>query len=99
MVQIVTISQITAVFAGSLRRLLPPQLVYKERCPPSVKFPNDWKVTCSSNHWANEKTVKDCICKIIIPYFFEKRDELKLGSNHQGLAILDQFKRQITRDV
>lgn len=95
--------QITAVFAGTLTGyFLPPQLVYKgttARCLPSVKFPDDWSITCSSNHWANETTMKEYIHKIVIPYFVKKRDELKLGKDHRGLVIFDQFRGQITDDV
>ena len=43
--------------------------------------------------------MKEYILKIIVPYFVEKRVELKLGSNHQGLVIFDQFKGQLTNDV
>ena len=84
--------QITAVFAGSLPGdFLPPQLVYKGTtacCLPVVKFPDDWSITCSINHWANETTMKEYIRKIIIPYFVMKRDELKLSNITEGLLSL-----------
>ena len=43
--------------------------------------------------------MKEYICKIIIPFFVEKRNELKLSSNHRELVIFDQFKGQRTSDV
>ena len=63
--------QITAVLAGSLScDYLPPQLIYKgttQRCLPTVQFPPGWHITHSHNHWANEKTVKDYLQKILVP--------------------------------
>ncbi len=51
--------QITAVFCGSLTgEFLPPQLIYTgktRRCHPRFKFPNDWSITHSANHWSTEK--------------------------------------------
>ena len=95
--------QITAVFAGSFTGdFLPIQLIYKgttTRCLPLVKFPADWSITCSSNHWANEVTTKEYIFKIIVPYFVKKREQLKLSNDHRGLVIFDQFRGQITSDV
>ena len=79
-VEIVGVSdkrQITAVFAGTLSgTFLPPQIIYKGKtkaCLPDVAFPNDWHITFSHNHWANETTVKDYITNIIVPYVLQKR--------------------------
>ena len=52
--------QITAVFAGTAKGdFLPPQLIYQgktPKCLPSVRFPPDWNITYSENHWSNEQT-------------------------------------------
>ena len=40
---------------------LPPQIIYAgktPRCHPSTKFPEDWNITFTQNHWANEKTTE-----------------------------------------
>ena len=77
--------QITAVFAGTLTgSFLPPQLIYKgttKRCLPTVKFPNDWHITCSDNHWSNESTMIAYLQNILFPYIDCKREQLKLGAN------------------
>ena len=95
--------QITAVFAVTLDgSFLPIQLIYcgKSRaCLPPMKFPSDWHITYSHNHWANENTSKDYIEKIILPYLRVKRQELNLAHDHHALCIFDNFKGQLTDDV
>ena len=48
--------QITVVFAASLAgTFLPSQVTYAgktKRCLPHIKFPDDWNVTFTENHWA-----------------------------------------------
>ena len=50
--------QLTAVFAASLAGdFLPAQIIYAgktSRCLPTTKFPEDWDITFTQNHWANE---------------------------------------------
>ena len=95
--------QITAVFAGTLTgSFLPPQLIYKgttKRCLPTVKFPNDWHITCSDNHWSNESTMIAYLQNILFPYIDCKREQLKLGVNFPALVIFDNFKAQRTEKV
>ena len=59
--------QITAVFGGTLTgEFLPMQLVYQGRttqCHPNSKFPDDWHITHSDNHWSNETTMINYIAK------------------------------------
>lgn len=68
--------QITAVFAGTMSgEFLPPQIIYagkSTRCLPSVKFPHNWHVTHTENHWANEKTTVDYIKVFLLPYVAQK---------------------------
>ena len=58
-------SQITVVIAGFLKGdTLPLQIIYQgkiPRCLPSVKFPNNWHITFSENHWSNKYTMHDYI--------------------------------------
>ena len=55
--------QITAPLAGTANgNFLPEQLVYTgttKRCLPAFKFPDDWNITCSHNHWGNEEFMFD----------------------------------------
>ena len=64
--------QITGVFTVTLDgQFLLVQLIYQgstKACLPRVKFPTDWHVTSSLNHWANEVTTKDY--KSLIPTLF-----------------------------
>ena len=91
--------QITGVFTVTLDgQSLPVQLIYQgstKACLPRVKFPTDWHVTSSPNHWANEVTTKD----YINPYLIRKRAELNLASNQHALCIFDNFKGQLTDEV
>ena len=92
--------QITAVLAGTLSgEFLPPQLIYKgttSRCLPTIKFPDDWDITQTENHWSNEQTMIRYLTKILLPYIIKKRKEMKLRDDYRALAILDQFKGQVT---
>ena len=93
--------QITAVFTCSVRGdFLPPQLIYAGKTPAclpkTVKFPVDWYVMYTPNHWANESTMLKYIHTILIPYLHKTRQEYGLPSTHPALVIFDQFKGQLT---
>ena len=64
--------QITSVFCATLAgELLPFQLIYQGKttaCLPAYKFPGDWHVTLTPNHWSNENKMIGYIGKIIVPY-------------------------------
>ena len=93
-------SLITAVFSGTLAGdFLPPQLIYQgktTKCLPSVDFPQDWHVTYSENHWANEATMVDYLEKILFPYIEKKRHELQLHEDYPALVLFNQFRGQCT---
>ena len=96
--------QITAVFACSMSgKFLPMQLIYKgttNRClPKDVKFPSDWHVTHTENHWANEITTVAYLRNVIIPYVKNEREILGLQDDHCALALFDVFKGQCTAQV
>ena len=81
---------------------LPPQLIYQgktSRCLPCVKFPNEWHVTYSINHWSNEDTMKEYVENILVPYIDGKRKSLSLGNNFPALVLFDNFKVQCTTAV
>ena len=92
--------QITAVFAGTLNsEFLPVQLVYQaktERCLPSFKFPRDWDIRYTANHWCNESTMECYLEKVIFPYVDQKRNDLWLHHAHPALLIFDNFNGQCT---
>ena len=93
--------QITAVLAGTMDgHFLPPQIIYKgktKKCLPSVEFPENWDVTYTQNHWANEKTTEDYIKKILMPYIKEKR--ITFGDEKAALVIFDRFRGQCTPHI
>ena len=93
--------QITAMFGGTLTgEFLPMQPVYQGRttqCHLNSKFPDDWHITHSDNHWSNETTMINYIAKIIIPFVRKKHRELKKTEDQVALAIFDEFKGQVTQ--
>jgi len=93
--------QITAVFVGTITgEFLPLQLVYQgktSQCHPNFKFPEDWHITLSDNHWCNGITMVNYISKIIIPFVKHKRRKLKKSDDQVALAIFDEFKGQVTQ--
>ena len=88
--------QITALLCGTMAgEFLAPQLIYQGKtsaCLPKHKFPSDWHITCTPNHWSNESKMIEYIKLIIIPYVEQKRKELKLSKNQAALALFDVFK-------
>ena len=82
--------QFMAVFGGTLTgEFLPIQLVYWGStvwCHPNFKFPDNWHITHSDNHWSNVTT------KINIPFVKRKGRELKKADDQAALAISDEFK-------
>ena len=92
--------QITAVFGGTLAGdFLPPQLIYQGKTTkylPSVDSPQDWHVTYTENHWANEATMVDYLEKIIFPYIEKKRHELQLHEDYPVLVLFNRFRGQCT---
>ena len=95
--------QVTAVFCGTLAGdFLPPQLIYQGKtsaCLPRHKFPNDWHITCTPNHWSNEEKMKEYLKEIFTPYVQQKRQELGLPPNQAALALFDVFKGQQTESI
>ena len=95
--------QITAVLCGAMSgEFLPPQLIYQGKttaCLPPHKFPEDWHVTYTPNHWSNEDKMIEYIETIIILYVEGKRKELELSVDQPALAIFDVFKGQQTEGV
>ena len=92
--------QFTAVLAVSLTgNHLPPQLIYQgttKRCHPSTKFPDDWDIWQTSNHWSNESTMVQYFNKIILPYISQQKKILCLPPSQRALVIIDGFRGQNT---
>ena len=87
--------QITTVFANTSGDFLPPQVIYTGKTPKcllSVKFPSDWNVTYTQNHWANEVTTEEYIKGILLPYVEQTRSKLALKTDHPALVIFDRLK-------
>jgi hypothetical protein len=95
--------QITAVFGCSLSGdFLPVQLIYQGKTKaslPKFSFPNDWDITTSPKHWANEDTMLQYLTNVLIPYIRLKKQELHLGKAAPSLVIFDQFKGQMTPHI
>ena len=95
--------QITLVFGASMSGdFLPPQVKYSgktTRCLPPVKFPDDWNITYTENHWANENTTEVHIKKILISYIESCRKKLHLSTSHAALVVFDRFTGQCTLNI
>ena len=95
--------QITIVFGISLDGFfLPPQLIYQGKSPnclPQIRFPCEWYIMYTPNHWANEQTTVDYVQKIILPYISRKKKEMNLPANQSSMCIFDNFKAQLTAQV
>ena len=73
--------------------LLPPQLLYAgktPKCLPPTKFPSDWDIFYSPNHWSNEDTMLHFLDNIIIPYINQRREELQTP-DQAALVIFDVY--------
>jgi hypothetical protein len=82
-------------------RFLPPQLIYggkTDQCQTKVKFPDNFHITHSENHWANGSTLIEYLQNIVTPFVDEIKDELDLPVRQKALAIFDCFRGQITED-
>ena len=95
--------EITGVVAASMSGdLLPLQLLYTgvtDRCHPRFKFPDDWDVWHSSNHWANESTTLRYIDKVLKPYLHKKKQDLELPGDSKALLLWDVFRAHRTEPV
>ena len=65
---------------------------------PVVKFPLNWNITFTENHWADELTTLQYIDVVLLPYVKQKRQDVKLP-NQPCLVIFDRFKAQCTSTV
>ena len=96
--------EITAVIGITLSGVfLPLQLVYKgttDRCHPHFRFPSDWDVTHSENHWSTSETMVEYAKNVLIPYCNNARKMLgRTGRNKaHALAIFDIFKAYQNKD-
>jgi len=79
-----------------------PQILYEgktNRYHPSVKFPEGWDVSHTTNHWSNEATMIQYLQKIIIPFLKSKQEELGLPASQPALAIFDLFKTDYFKEL
>ena len=71
--------QITGTFSVTASgKFLPIQLIYKEktdRCHRKFKFPKEFHVTHTENHWSNERKAIELVNNILIPYVKQIREK------------------------
>ena len=96
--------QLTAVFVGTLAAdFFPVQLLYKgktTKClPTTVRFPCDWSLSYSANHWSNEQTMNEYLKRVILPYVVKKKEEIHLQEDHQALVIFDFLRHNALRNL
>ena len=95
--------QITATFTDSATCAFQPvQLIYPgatERCLPKYKFPKEFNVTYTKNHWSNLEKCVDSFEKIILPYLRAKKIELGYPQEQFSLIIMDTFNGQDNEEI
>ena len=95
--------QITGTFTVSIKGdFLLIQLIYTgltDRCHPKVKFPKNFPVTHSANHWSNEQVHMEYLKKTIFPHLENVRDTMNLGDDREALLIYEVFRGQTTNTV
>ena len=88
--------QITAVLCGAMSgEILPFQLIYQGKTPaclPKPKFPKDWLLNFTPNHWSNEDKTEEYIHSVVLPYLEKKRAELGLSDSFPAVVLFDAFK-------
>ena len=95
--------QITATFIVSATgAFLPIQLIYQgatKMCLRKYKFPKEFNVTYTKNHWSNLEKCVDLIEKIISPYLRAKKIELGYTQEQFSLIFMDNFKDQDKEEI
>ena len=81
--------QITGTFTISASgKFLPMQLIYAGKTerfhPQGIKFPSEFDVTHSENHWSNEILARLQVTEVIMPYAKQRRKELGLSDDHKS---------------
>lgn len=95
--------QITGTFSVTASgKFLPIQLIYQgktDRCHPKFRFPKEFQVTHTENHWSNETKAIELVNRILIPYVKQIREELGFRATKQWVLIADVFKAHWTDAV
>ncbi|KAG1714198.1 DNA-binding protein SATB2 [Nymphon striatum] len=82
--------------------LLPLQLIYKgttSSCHPNHRFPDDWHITHSENHWSTTTTMLDYVNNIVSAYVNNQRENLDLPIRQKGLVIINVFRTRQSGQV
>jgi hypothetical protein len=98
--------QMTVVLGVSCAgELLPPQLLYAGKTaechPKGILFPAQWDVNHTESHWSNERSLRDYVNTVLVPYFEHKKKKLGLPPTQKSLLIWDVYaphRSQPTRD-
>ena len=95
--------QITVVLAGTLTgELLPLLLVYQGKTKqrlPKIKFPDDWLISFTPNHWCNKITMEAYVRQVIALFICKKRELLQLGNKQHAMCMYDNFSVHCTRKI
>lgn len=63
-----------------------------------VKFPKEFDVTFTPNHWSDEEKSKHLLDNITFPYLKKKRD-LGVPGDQKSLLIYNVFTAQTTENI
>ena len=62
-------------------------------------FPESFLLSYNPSHWSNENETKKLISRVLVPYFENKKKQLKLPSSQKSLVIWDDFRGHKTDAV
>ena len=95
--------QITGTFSVTASgKFLPIQLIYQgktDRCHPKFKFPKEFHVTHTENHWSNERKAIELVNNILIPYVKQIREKFGFRATKEWVLVADVFKAHWTDAV
>ena len=87
--------QITGTFSVTASgKFLPIQLIYQgktDRCHPKFKFPKEFHVTHTLNHWSNERKAIELVNNILIPYVKQIREKFGFRATKEWVLVADVF--------
>ena len=95
--------QIMATFVASASgSFLLIKLIYEEKLKQRLtkfRFPSDFNVTFTPDHWSNLDKCEELFQLIIFPYLPTKKRELGCPEDKRALIIMDTFKDQDNDEV
>ena len=75
------------------------QIIYDGQTELKFKFPEEFNITYSVNHWSNKEKEIKLIEKFLLLYVRNKKEKSLTFVQPKRLLIADMFKEQLTNKV